>query len=119
MELRQLRIFEAVVRHRTVTDAAIGLGMAPSSVSEQIRALEKSLGVALFHRTARGMRLATMLPRASPAGTVLQPITASPGAKEAIEQFTRLAAAVTAGAGPSPRRQGTRRSPGRCRGSRQ
>jgi DNA-binding transcriptional LysR family regulator len=57
MELRQLRIFEAVVRHRTVTDAAIALGMAPSSVSEQIRALEKSLGVALFHRTARGMRL--------------------------------------------------------------
>jgi probable F420-dependent oxidoreductase len=28
---------------------------------------------------------------------VLQPITASPGAKDAIEQFTRLAAAVTAG----------------------
>lgn len=57
MELRQLRIFEAVVRHRTVTDAAIALGMAPSSVSGQIRALEKSLGVALFDRTAKGMRL--------------------------------------------------------------
>jgi DNA-binding transcriptional LysR family regulator len=57
MELRQLRIFEAVVRHRTVTDAAIALGMAPSSVSEQIRTLEKSLGVALFDRTPRGMRL--------------------------------------------------------------
>jgi len=57
MDLRQLRIFEAVVRHRTVTDAAIALGMAPSSVSEQIRALEKSLGVALFERTSRGMRL--------------------------------------------------------------
>jgi DNA-binding transcriptional LysR family regulator len=57
MELRQLRIFEAVVRHRTVTDAAIALEMAPSSVSEQIRSLEKSLGVALFDRTARGMRL--------------------------------------------------------------
>lgn len=57
MELRQLRTFEAVVRHRTVTDAAIALGIAPSSVSAQIRALEKSLGVALFERTARGMRL--------------------------------------------------------------
>lgn len=57
MELRQLRIFAAVVQHRTVTDAAIALGMAPSSVSEQIRALEKSLGTALFDRTARGMRL--------------------------------------------------------------
>ncbi|MGI5163794.1 LysR family transcriptional regulator [Spirillospora sp. CA-253888] len=56
MELRQLRIFEAVVRHRTVTDAANALELAPSSVSEQIRALERSLGVALFERTARGMR---------------------------------------------------------------
>lgn len=57
MELRQLRVFEAVARHRTVTDAAVALGMAPSSVSEQVRSLEKSLDVALFDRTARGMRL--------------------------------------------------------------
>ncbi|MEU6038207.1 LysR family transcriptional regulator [Actinomadura sp. NPDC047616] len=57
MELRQLRTFEAVVRHRTVTDAANALGMAPSSVSEQIRTLERSLGVALFERTPKGMRL--------------------------------------------------------------
>jgi DNA-binding transcriptional LysR family regulator len=57
MELRQLRTFEAVVRHRTVTDAAVALAMAPSSVSEQIRRLEKSLGIALFERTATGMHL--------------------------------------------------------------
>ncbi|WP_239116399.1 LysR family transcriptional regulator [Planotetraspora phitsanulokensis] len=57
MELRQLRTFEAVVRHGTVTGAANVLDQAPSSVSEQIRALERSLGVALFARTARGMRL--------------------------------------------------------------
>jgi DNA-binding transcriptional LysR family regulator len=57
MELRQLRTFDAVVRHRTVTDAAVALAMAPSSVSEQIRTLEKSLGVALFERTGKGMRL--------------------------------------------------------------
>ncbi|GIJ56395.1 LysR family transcriptional regulator [Virgisporangium aurantiacum] len=57
MELRQLRTFETVVAHGTVTDAAVALGMAPSSVSEQIRTLEKSLGVALFERGARGMRL--------------------------------------------------------------
>ncbi|MCI2420254.1 LysR family transcriptional regulator [Saccharopolyspora sp. K220] len=59
MELRQLRTFEAVVRHRTVTEAAVALEMAPSSVSEQIRTLEKSLGVALFDRTSKGMRLTT------------------------------------------------------------
>ncbi|MEU8799838.1 LysR family transcriptional regulator [Spirillospora sp. NPDC048819] len=57
MELRQLRTFEAVIAHRTVTDAAAALGLAPSSVSEQIRVLERSLGVALFERGARGMRL--------------------------------------------------------------
>jgi DNA-binding transcriptional LysR family regulator len=56
MELGQLRTFEAVVRHGTVTDAANALGLAPSSVSAHIRALETSLGVPLFTRTARGMR---------------------------------------------------------------
>jgi DNA-binding transcriptional LysR family regulator len=57
VEFRQLRTFEAVVRHRTVTDAANALGLAPSSVSAQIRTLEKSLGVALFERGPKGMRL--------------------------------------------------------------
>lgn len=57
MELRQLRTFEAVVRHRTVTDAAVALDLAPSSVSQQIRTLEESLGVSLFVRGPKGMRL--------------------------------------------------------------
>lgn len=57
MELRQLRIFAAVARHRTVTDAANTLGMAPSSVSAQVRTLEQSLGVELFTRTPQGMRM--------------------------------------------------------------
>lgn len=65
MELRQLRTFEAVALHATVTDAAIALGLAPSSVSAQIRSLEQSLGVALFDRSAKGMRL-------TPAGERLQ-----------------------------------------------
>ncbi|MEY9871274.1 DNA-binding transcriptional LysR family regulator [Streptacidiphilus sp. MAP12-33] len=55
MELGQLRVFEAVVTHRTVTDAAAALGLAPSSVSEAIRALEKSFDVPLFDRAPRGM----------------------------------------------------------------
>ena len=57
MELRQLRTFEAVIEHGTVTDAANALGLAPSSVSEQIRTLERSLGVELFDRGPKGMRL--------------------------------------------------------------
>ncbi|MFJ4326343.1 LysR family transcriptional regulator [Streptomyces tricolor] len=57
MELRQLRTFEAVVRHRTVTDAAAALDRAPSSVSQQIRALEDALAVPLFVRSPKGMEL--------------------------------------------------------------
>jgi DNA-binding transcriptional LysR family regulator len=57
VELRQLRTFEAVVRHRTVTDAAAALDLAPSSVSQQIRTLESSLGVTLFVRGPKGMQL--------------------------------------------------------------
>jgi DNA-binding transcriptional LysR family regulator len=57
MELRHLQTFVAVAQQRTVTDAANTLDLAPSTVSEHIRALERSLGVALFVRTARGMRL--------------------------------------------------------------
>ncbi|KJS57256.1 LysR family transcriptional regulator [Streptomyces rubellomurinus subsp. indigoferus] len=66
MELRQLRVFEAVVAHRTVTAAAVALGLAPSSVSEQVRTLERSLGVELFDRAPRGMTL-------TPAGERLLP----------------------------------------------
>ncbi|WP_284295016.1 LysR family transcriptional regulator [Luteimicrobium album] len=54
--MRQLRTFEAVLRHGTVTDAAVALGLAPSSVSEQVRSLERSLGVDLFVRRPGGMR---------------------------------------------------------------
>ncbi|MFF2146176.1 LysR family transcriptional regulator [Kitasatospora sp. NPDC058190] len=66
MELRQLRVFEAVVAHRTVTAAAVALGLAPSSVSEQIRTLERGLGIELFDRAPRGMTL-------TPAGERLLP----------------------------------------------
>ncbi|MGW2280513.1 LysR family transcriptional regulator [Streptomyces sp. NPDC001770] len=55
MELRQLRVFAAVFDHRTVTAAAVALGLAPSSVSEQVRSLESALGVSLFDRGPRGM----------------------------------------------------------------
>jgi DNA-binding transcriptional LysR family regulator len=55
MELRQLRVFEAVLRHGSVTEAAVALGLAPSSVSAQIRSLEAAVGAVLFERAARGM----------------------------------------------------------------
>jgi DNA-binding transcriptional LysR family regulator len=73
VELRHLRVFEAVVRHRTVTDAAVDLRLAPSTVSEQVRALEADLGALLFERTARGMRLTGAGERLLPwAGRLLE-----------------------------------------------
>ena len=45
------------MRYRTVTDAAVAVGLAPSSVSQQIRTLEGDLGVALFVRGPKGMAL--------------------------------------------------------------
>jgi DNA-binding transcriptional LysR family regulator len=48
-----------------VTDAAVALDLAPSSVSQQIRTLEGALGVALFVRGPKGMEL-------TPAGQRLQ-----------------------------------------------
>lgn len=68
MELRQLRGFVAVAGAGTVNGAAEALGLAPASVSEQVRRLERALGVRLFERTPQGMVLtaqgSALLPRA-------------------------------------------------------
>ncbi|MEU8360760.1 LysR family transcriptional regulator [Nonomuraea sp. NPDC048882] len=68
VDLRQLRGFVAVAGSGTVTAAADSLGLAPASVSEQVRRLEAGLGVTLFERSPRGMRLteagSTLLARA-------------------------------------------------------
>ncbi len=53
MEVRQLRYFEAVVRHRHFTRAAEELHVAQSALSHQVRRLERELGVELLTRTTR------------------------------------------------------------------
>ena len=49
------RASSAVYEHGSLTRAAEELGYAQPSVSEQVRALEKSLGVQLFRRVGRGV----------------------------------------------------------------
>ena len=53
MEIRQLRYFEAVVRHRHFTRAAEELHVAQSALSHQVRRLERELGIELLTRTTR------------------------------------------------------------------
>ena len=57
MELRELETFRAVVDAGGVGRAADRLNRAQSSVTARIRQLEASLGVPLFDREGRGLRL--------------------------------------------------------------
>lgn len=55
--LQLLPYFEAVARPGNFTRAASQLGVTPPAVSQNIQALENQLGVRLFHRTSRSVRL--------------------------------------------------------------
>ncbi|ANS42782.1 LysR family transcriptional regulator [Serratia inhibens] len=55
--LQLLPFFEAVARLGSFTQAANQLGVTPPAVSQNIQALETRLGVRLFNRTSRSVRL--------------------------------------------------------------
>ena len=57
MDWDKLRIFHAVADAGSLTHAGEALHLSQSAVSRQIRALEESLNVTLFHRHARGLIL--------------------------------------------------------------
>lgn len=88
LSLHQLRCFLAAFELGSLTAAAAELGYAQPSVSEQIRLLERSLGVELFHRVGRGV-----VPSA--AGESLRPyaeqvLASAEEARKAVQSVTEL-----------------------------
>lgn len=71
-----LRAFEAAARHKSVSGAARELSVTHSAVSHQLKQLEAKLGVDLFIRTNRGLKLTSQ-------GETLQPVL--------LETFDRIA----------------------------
>ncbi|ATA56567.1 transcriptional regulator [Variovorax boronicumulans] len=76
---RALRTFEAAGRHLNFTRAAEEVGLTPAAVSHQIKEIEEQLGVVLFTRTSRSIRL-------TPAGAVWFEATA-----DALDTLRRAA----------------------------
>jgi LysR family transcriptional regulator, low CO2-responsive transcriptional regulator len=56
---RQLRVFNEVARHLSFVRAAEALHLTPPAVTMQIKELEGHLGMALFDRTGKKIRLTT------------------------------------------------------------
>jgi DNA-binding transcriptional LysR family regulator len=57
MEMKQLHHFMVVAHHRKLLAASEDLHMSQSALTRSIKTLEASLGIPLFEREARGMRL--------------------------------------------------------------
>lgn len=55
--LQQLRLFEAVARHRSITRAAAEVHLTQPSVSMQVRALEEKIGLPLTEQIGKALHL--------------------------------------------------------------
>jgi LysR family hydrogen peroxide-inducible transcriptional activator len=100
MELHQLRYFCAIAETGSFSRAAEQCHVAQPSLSQQILKLEDELGVRLFDRLGRSVRLTevgkTFLPRAR---AVLRELEAARG--DVVERKDSIAGPVTVGAIPT------------------
>src|SRR5580692_928304 len=69
MDPTDLKVFESVARHGNMSRAAAELNTVQSNVTARVRALELELGVLLFQRHARGVKI-------TPAGRRMLPFSA-------------------------------------------
>lgn len=88
LSLHQLTCFLATYEHGSLTAAAAELGYAQPSVSEQIKALEKTLGVPLFRRVGRGVVPTTVADTLRPhAERVLAAVDDAREAVQSVKSF--------------------------------
>ena len=92
MEIPQLEAFLEAADRGSFRRAADALYLSQPSVSARVQALEEEVGVALFHRTARGVRLTdmgrTFLPFAQRSMETLQ------RGKEVLESVRQASAGI-------------------------
>jgi DNA-binding transcriptional LysR family regulator len=85
--LRDIQCFAYVARHLGFSRAAADLGMSQPAVSQAVARLERQLGVTLFERSSRAVRL-------TPAGAALLPYAGT--LLETADVFTAEAAQLAA-----------------------
>jgi LysR family nitrogen assimilation transcriptional regulator len=89
MELRQLEMFIGIADAGAYSRAAMRLSISQPILSRRVKALERELGVALFHRTGRGVLL-------TEAGTLLAEYA------RGIVENTRSAVSAVKASGGAP-----------------
>ncbi len=102
LTIEQLRTFAVVAEHQHVTRAASALGLTQPAVSHQLKALERKLGLAVFERVGRGVRLTAdgraLLPAVSSALAALRSLEEAAAARAGlIEGELTVAASNTIG----------------------
>ncbi|GIE97297.1 LysR family transcriptional regulator [Paractinoplanes rishiriensis] len=90
IDVRRLAVLREVARHGSFNQAAVALRLTASAVSQQISALERSLGTAVVARSTRGVEL-------TQAGRVLVEASDAISAElaDAEEEIARLVTART------------------------
>ncbi len=95
-----LRVFEAAARHSSFARAGRELNMSAAAVSQQVSALETSLGRALFDRAANGVMLTTeggdFLPTVQVAFASVEAKAAALFSRPRIEPVTLFASQLMA-----------------------